>query len=86
MGNYGNLEKPKAVVTGNMTNTCGKFYDSIASLKIDLKINSGCEESVNYYLGLAESENEIKSIVNSYWEQNQINVAFQNVKISGKTF
>ncbi|MFZ1289592.1 MAG: glycosyl hydrolase family 65 protein [Melioribacteraceae bacterium] len=80
IGNYGNLEKPKAVVTGNLTNTCGKFFDSIASLKVDLKIQPNSEENVSYYLGLAENENEIKQIVNSYWKKNQINDSFENVK------
>ncbi|MBK8946905.1 MAG: glycosyl transferase family 36 [Ignavibacteriae bacterium] len=80
LGNYGNLEKPKAVVSGKLSNTCGKFYDSIASLKIDLNIKPGNEENVSYYLGLAENEEDIAEIVNSFWDENQIKNALSNVK------
>lgn len=80
IGNYGNLEKPAAVVKGNLSNTCGKFYDSIASLKIDLKIKPNHFENVAYYLGIAESEDQIKKITENYWSKDQLDVSLQNVK------
>ncbi|MCF6268415.1 MAG: glycosyl transferase family 36 [Melioribacteraceae bacterium] len=77
IGNYGSLDKPKAVSTGIMTQTTGTFNDSIASLKIDVSLPSKSEERLQFFLGL--SKNDLKSSLQKYNSNNLIDEAFENV-------
>jgi len=80
LGNYGSLEKPQAVTEGKLQGNFGSFNDSIASLKVDFKIKSGQSDNVSYYLGIANSEEEILSTTQKYNSKSQINDTLEKVK------
>ena len=79
IGNYGSLDNPKAVTTGIMTQSTGAFNDSIASLKIDVSLQSKSKERIQFFLGITQSNNDIKSILDKYNSNNSIDEAFEKV-------
>ena len=80
IGKYGNLQNPKAVGKGKLSNTTGQFNDSIASLHLNVSVAEGKTESINFFLGLKHSEQEIIDSINKYNTDELIDAAFQNVK------
>lgn len=79
IGNYGSLDKPRAVTTGIMTQSTGAFNDSIASLKIDILLPPKSEERTQFFLGITENKNDIKDILEKYNSNNSIDETFENV-------
>ncbi len=80
IGQYGSLDKPKAVVDGNLSGKTGAFYDSIGTLKVDVTIEHEEEERVGFILGLKSDEEEIQKTVKTYKLFNKVDEAFENVK------
>lgn len=80
LGQYGSIEKPKAVVTGNLTNTSGKWYDSIGSVKINIDINPNSIKRFNFILGLKQNLEEISEVSNYYKLVNNVEKEFNQVK------
>ncbi len=79
-GIYNNLTEAQALFSESLSNTCGKFYDSIASLKIDLTIKPNKNKHVAFYLGLVESKKNLKSILGKYGNSTAITDALEKVK------
>ncbi len=79
IGKYGNLRKPDAVVNDSMKQSTGAFNDSIASLKIDVKIKSDTTERIDFFLGLKKNEDEINETLQKYKSSDSIDIAFRTV-------
>ena len=79
IGNYGSLTSPKCVTDGNLSNTTGVYNDSIASLNINLTIEPGKSERVNFYLGLKKNKEEIEETVNKYSSFKSVDNALKEV-------
>lgn len=79
LGNYGSLTNPKAITDGKLSNKAGVYNDSIASLNINLTIEPGKSERVNFYLGLKKNKEEIEETVNKYFSFQSVDDALKEV-------
>ena len=80
IGKYGSLERPKAVLKGELSKNTGSFNDSISSLQIDLIINPKKTERLNYFLGLKKSKKEIIKTLEKFNTFDAIDRSFRNVR------
>ena len=80
IGNYGSIEKPVALQTGILTNTQGKWYDPIGTIKIEIEIPANSEKRFNFVLGLKETLDEIKNSYLFYSSFENVDIKFQQVK------
>lgn len=80
IGQYGNLEKPKAVISGSLSKSVGPFNDSIGSLLVDLSIAPNETEELSFYIGLKKSEEEIINSLAKYKSGEQIELALNETK------
>ncbi len=79
IGQYNELITASALSKKSLSNTAGKFYDSIASLKIDVEIEPGGKENFAFYLGLAKSKNEINTKIIKYDRYDKIEESLKEV-------
>jgi cellobiose phosphorylase len=80
IGLFGSLERPKAVQDGKLTNTEGKWYDSIGSVKIKFELNPGEAKKFNFILGLKDNLEEIKKSQERYSSQANVDKSFEQIK------
>ncbi|HEB62020.1 MAG TPA: glycosyl transferase family 36, partial [Bacteroidetes bacterium] len=80
IGKYGSLERPKAVLKGELSKNTGSFNDSISSLQIDLIINPKKTERLNFFLGLKKSKKEIIKTLEKFNTFDAIDRSFRNVR------
>jgi len=80
LGQYGSIDKPRAVRNGNLSNTEGKWYDSIGSVKIHIEIDSKSEKRFNFILGLKKEYDEILQVQKSYTNFASVDKEFDRVK------
>lgn len=79
IGQYGSVAEPvgiKKIVLGKKTS---KWNDSVAVIKIDLKIKSGESKNGVFYLGIKKDFQEIENSLKKFQTKNQIETAFQEV-------
>ncbi|MCX6151206.1 MAG: glycosyl transferase family 36 [Ignavibacteriales bacterium] len=81
LGQYGSLISPEAIVKNKLTKTTGIWYDPIACLKVDVKLNENEEDRFAFYLGLKKNEDEIEQTLKKYKSSKQIDKALENVKV-----
>jgi len=79
IGKYRDIKKPESVEKNRLTNTVGDWYDSIASLKVNIELNPGEEKTVIFILGSAEGV-EVKEIVDKYCDLDNVDKAFLDTK------
>ncbi len=72
IGNYRNLQAPKALLDGKLTNTSGMWYDSVASLKIKLELEPGEMKTLIFTLGSTEREAEAEELVERYKDAREV--------------
>lgn len=75
LGRYGNTCCPEAVRRGALSNSVGKFYDSIGSLHIKLKLSPAGEKTVIFTLGSAPVP-QAKRLMKKYWNEKKVDAAF----------
>lgn len=78
-GRYGEITAPQSVVRGSLTNTTGKHYDSIASLKADLTLEPGASQTVVFLLGTG-GRAESKKIIAKLSTEADVERSFEHVK------
>ena len=65
-GRYGEDRSPAAVKKGKLSNTQGKWSDSIASLQVDLDLNPGETRDLVFLLGATRSREESTRLIGKY--------------------
>lgn len=80
IGIYGSIERPKAVVEGTLSNTTGKWFDPIGSVKIRIEIEPEETKKFNFILGLKQKIHEINEVVQNYSNHNYVEDRFDEVK------
>lgn len=81
IGQYGSLEKPRAVINGKLSNTDGKWYDAVGSVKIKVSINAKSEKRFNFILGLKKDYESILKVQRFYSDFNNVNRELDRVKL-----
>ena len=79
LGQYGSLEKPKAVLDGVLKEKTGCFNDAIASLKVDLKIEAKGRERIQLFLGLKKDRKQIIDSLEKFSSNEKIDNALNEV-------
>lgn len=59
IGNYGSIANPKAVETGVLHKTTGKWNDSVGCLKITVDVHAEGSSEFAFYLGLKENKTDV---------------------------
>lgn len=80
MGRYRGVENPEAVEKGKLTNTTGDWFDSIASLNVNVEIEPGEEEVVIFTLGSAEGDIDVEKLVEKYSDLENVESALSETK------
>lgn len=80
IGRYRDVKNPQAVEKGKLTNTTGDWFDSIASLNVNIQIEPGEEKVVVFTLGSAEGEIDEKELVEKYSDLKNVNEALSKTK------
>lgn len=83
LGQYGSISNPNALITGEISNTYGKWEDSIASLKNEIILKPGEEKTLIYLLGAVSKKNtneSVSSLVKKYQTVEKVDEEFEKVK------
>ena len=80
IGMYRTLADPLAVEKGALTNTTGRWNDSIASLHLNVELNPGESKDVIFILGLSQGKAKDAKIIKKYFDVNNVNAALTEVK------
>lgn len=80
LGQYGSIDKPKAVKNGYLSNTEGKWYDSIGSVEIHVELDSRSEKRFNFILGLKKEYEEILRVQELYANFANVDKEFNRLK------
>ncbi len=81
IGQYGSLEKPLSVLTGKLSNTDGKWYDSIGTVKVNIQIEPFKEKRFNFLLGLKNKYDEILIAQKFYSDFDNVDKKLEDVKL-----
>lgn len=79
IGQYGDLQEPKALVEGELSKKTGCFNDSIGSLKVDFVLKPGAEKRFQFFLGIKKKRTEIIDCLSKYNSNKKVDKAFQKV-------
>ncbi|OYD16775.1 glycosyl transferase family 36 [candidate division WOR-3 bacterium JGI_Cruoil_03_44_89] len=79
IGIYRSEKSPIAVETNKIGNRGGKWVDPIASLKIDIVLPPGKEETIIFTLGVAENREEAAFLINKYKDERSTQGAFDEL-------
>lgn len=80
VGQYGSIERPRGVLANQLSKKIGKWNDSIGTVKINLSVPPNSTESFSFYIGIKKSQNQIKSTIEKYSNQELILTALTEVK------
>ena len=65
-GRYGEMHNPEAVRRGKLTNTQGKWADSVAGLQVDVDLKAGETREIIFLLGATHSREESVELIKKY--------------------
>ena len=80
IGMYGDLINPEAVKNNKLTKKTGNWIDPIGCLKVDVNLQAGKRDTVDFYLGLSKEKNDIPGILAKYQSAGLISSALEDVK------
>ena len=81
IGQYGDLINPLALKDGKLSKQTGNWNDPIGTIKVDVKINNGETDRINFYLGLVKEKKDLPVIIKKYRTSKQIDKAIEDVKV-----
>jgi len=80
LGQYGDLNRPSSVwETETLSNTTGKWNDSIGSLQVSLELAPRETENLNLFLGVQSENSKIEETLKQYQTQEQTDKALEAV-------
>lgn len=83
LGRYNSLSNPQALLDSKLTNTFGKWEDSIASLKNDISLEPGEEKTLIFLLGAVKKTGEkenLTSLIKKYQDEQNVKTELEKVK------
>lgn len=80
IGRYGTLQAPKAVREGKLSNTVGRWNDSIASLHVQAFLEPGQRTEVIFLLGKHDDEEATETLIHRYTQPQQVERTLQAVR------
>lgn len=81
LGQYGDLSSPAGIVqNATLSNTTGKWNDSIGSLQVSLELAPGESDTLNLFLGVQEDSAQIGDTLQQFRSQTQTGSALNDVR------
>ncbi|MGM0682108.1 MAG: GH36-type glycosyl hydrolase domain-containing protein, partial [Thermodesulfobacteriota bacterium] len=80
LGNYGSLHTPEALERGYLTNTQGKWNDSIGALHKKIRLNPGDSKSFHFFLGAEKDIKTIQGHLKKFRKTTNIESAFHRMQ------
>jgi len=80
VGLYGDMQQPQAVVTGKLSDHCGKWNDSIASLQRRFHLLPDEPQTIHFYLGAEKQIESIYARIEKYRAEQEIQAAFSGMQ------
>lgn len=79
IGMYRTQSNPIAVEKATLTNTTGRWNDSIASLNVEVDLNPGESKELIFLLGLSQGKGKDAKIINKYFDVKEVDTALIEV-------
>lgn len=80
LGQYGTLEKPREVVSGNLSQKTGKWNDPIAAISINVSVAKDSAENFSVFMGISKTKDEISTVLNEFKNGKNIHKALNEIK------
>lgn len=80
IGMYNSIKNPKSLREKYLSNKIGKNLHIVSCIQTHLNLNPYDKKETSIYMGICESEDEIKSVLIKYKSLNDIIFEFQNFK------
>ena len=80
LGRYRPLSRPESVERGKLSNTLGRWNDSIASLHVQLQLEPNQTEDVVFLLGKYDSREAAETMIHQYASPRGVKHALQGVQ------
>ena len=80
LGRYGTYAQPKAVREGKLSNTVGRWNDSIASLQVQLALQPGQQDEAIFLVGKHDSLEATETLIHRYATSQQVDAALRRVE------
>jgi len=80
IGMYRTIADPAAVEKGMLTNTTGRWNDSIASLQVSIDLNPGESKDVVFMLGMSQGRAKDAKAIGRYSDVKNVDAALSEVK------
>ena len=80
LGRYRSVSAPTAVQQGKLSNTTGRWNDSIASLHVQLELEPGQADDVVFVLGKHDSREATETMLHAHASVEGVNKALQGVQ------
>ena len=80
IGRCGTYAKPAALVQGKLSNTTGRWNDSIASLHVQLTLQPGQSDDVVFLLGKHDSREATETMIHEYGNPVGVSQSLQRVE------
>lgn len=85
-GMYGEIQAPKAVVEGKLSNTQGRWGDAMAGLQVDVSLAPGETKTVVFTLGAARSREKSRQIIKKYSTEKGVQEGLNKMKALWNSF
>ncbi len=80
IGMYRGVASPRALEKERLTNTAGKWFDSVASLQVEVELLPEEEKTIVFTLGSVEDKAESKELIKKYKDLENVELAFQKTR------
>ena len=80
LGRYGTFQCPRAVREGTLSNTVGRWNDSIASLHVQVTLEPGQQEEVIFLLGKHDDPEATETLIHRYSRSDEVEAVLQRVR------
>lgn len=80
IGMYRTIADPIAVEKGMLTNTTGRWNDSIAGLQVNVELNPGEAKDMVFMLGLSQGKTKDAKLINKYFDVKNVDSSLVGVK------
>jgi len=86
IGRHGSLQNPLALQSSELTKRTGKWNDSIAAVKKNLKMEPGAEYTIHFFLGCEENREKISELADKWRTNGIVESAFTEMTYEWDTY
>ncbi len=80
LGRYGRVAAPEAVMKGKLTNSIGRWHDSVASLHVQVELDADGSDTVVFVLGKHDEDETTETLIHKYCNPEGVEEALEGAK------